>query len=321
MKKILSVCLMSVFTLCLVSTVFADSLTKSQKVGKSNSPAALMSIRFNESVSWYKLSDKAYETASNGETSFFSSSEKVYSPVDENLYLDVGPYIQSVLEKEGGFTFVGQETVSFAIEETIEKNQKAAEKKKNKDKSQNVSDVIFGKKSLGQGIVDDMKLDRKANSSSNSIFTGIPNGYYGLYPRSTSYNKAVKKATKCKKYVYALVYLGVIIGKGESVPTKAYVITAFFITDEDGELVKEVNALKMSEPVPYNDFLNDNEVLFKFYPDLIERSLSLAASNLDKKDTLFNINDSIIKADTDELVSEAGFAALLDSDKAMKIEK
>ena len=49
--------------------------------------------------------------------------------------------------------------------------------------------------------------------------------------------------------------------------------------------------------------VKDKEEIQKLFPDLIEKSIALAAENLDKKEKLFEIN--ILKPETIELVTNS----------------
>lgn len=224
-------------------TSTSKGLTASQKVGAGYSPAALFQVSIEENAKDCDV-------------------EEIVDSVKNNLQV------------AGGFTFVDENRVSEVCENTIEKIQK-------KNSRKNVTDAIFGKKS----VYDAITFDAYEGIDSKDIFA------------------ALKKELKCEYFVKVQVTAGVVDFRkveGFEDPVKPAAETAVYIYNKNNELEKQIHAI-VALPLVDKAKLQDKSEITNLFPDLIEKSIVLAAENLNKKDKLFEIN--IIKAETLEIVS------------------
>ena len=216
-------------------------LTPSQAVGANHSPAALYKVSVSGNAKSYTAS-KAREQVSN--------------------YLQV----------QGGFTFVDQNRVNEIYANVKQKAEKKAKRK-------NVTDAIFGKKSILDAIT--------ADTEDEAVFY------------ASDIYKAISKELKCKYFVKVNVKAGVRTTKTAVKPVAE---TTVYIYNKKAELKKEIHAIYASPVIDMATIQNKSEVT-NLFPDLIEKSISLAAENLNKKEKLFEIN--ILKPETIELVTNS----------------
>ncbi|MCI5473623.1 MAG: hypothetical protein MR456_04035 [Spirochaetia bacterium] len=222
-------------------------LTPSQAVGANHSPAALYKVSVSGNAKSYTAS-KAREQVSN--------------------YLQV----------QGGFTFVDQNRVNEIYANVKQKAEKKAKRK-------NVTDAIFGKKSILDAIT--------ADTEDEAVFY------------ASDIYKAISKELKCKYFVKVNVKAGIATfwKKGDlEKPIKPLAETTVYIYNKKAELKKEIHAIYASPVIDMATIQNKSEVT-NLFPDLIEKSISLAAENLNKKEKLFEIN--ILKPETIELVTNS----------------
>ncbi len=237
--------LLALFSTSCAST--SKEMTASQAVGAGYSPAALYRVTVSGNAKSYTTS-KAREQVTN--------------------YLQV----------EGGFTFVDQERVNEIYVSVKEKAEKKAKRK-------NVTDAIFGKKSILDAITADAEDD-------------------AVFYASDVYS-AVSKELKCKYFVKVNVNAGVALFRKSAElaePVKPLAETTIYIYDKKAELKKEIHAI-YAAPVMDMAKIQDKSEITKLFPDLIEKSIALASENLDKKEKLFEIN--ILKPETIELVTNS----------------
>ncbi len=186
--------------------------------------------------------------------------------------------VSNYLQAEGGFTFVDQERVNEIYVKVKEKAEKKAKRK-------NVTDTLLGKKSILDAILADSEDD-------------------AVYYASDVYS-AVAKELKCKYFLKVSINAGVALFRKTDEfenPVKPMAETIIYIYDKKSELKKEIHAI-YALPLMDMTKVKDKEEIQKLFPDLIEKSIALAAENLDKKEKLFEIN--ILKPETIELVTNS----------------
>ncbi len=189
----------------------------------------------------------------------------------------VKKYMHEALTMDAGFTLLDQETVDLVCDEA---KRKSIEKEKKKAAFKNVMGVLTGKKSVGSAIYDGMSLDDM--------------GY-----RRKDVFKAISKmkGVKCKYFVFVKVNGGV---KEDGNLVKPAATTIVCIYNKKDKLLKQITAVASVEPIEVIDEETKNAVLGAF-PELVERSMALAAQNMHKKDKFFELN--LLKEETTEIVT------------------
>ena len=171
----------------------------------------------------------------------------------------VRKFMNEVLTMDAGFTFVDQAAVEAICESSMEKAKRKA-------KFKNVMGVLTGQKSIGSAILDGIGIqyDREY------IFKAI----------------ARNKATKSQFFVLVTVRGGV---REDGSLVKPAVATNVSIYNKKNKLLKQITAVSSIEPIDVIDEESKNTVLDAF-PELVEKSMALAAKNMHKKDKFFEIN-------------------------------
>lgn len=220
----------------------SKDLTPSQKTGAGYSPAVLFQVSVTGNAKDY-------------------DAEEIAEKVKENLQLS------------GGFTFADQNRVSEICENIVEKLSKKASRK-------NVTDAIFGKKS----VLDAITFDAYEGIDTKDMFA------------------ALKKELKCKYFVKVQVTAGVAkYRKTDDFqdPVKPVAETIVYVYDKNNELEKEIHAMAAAPKMDLAKVQDKTEIT-ELFPDLIEKSIKLASENMNHKDKLFEIK--FLKPETLELV-------------------
>ncbi len=178
----------------------------------------------------------------------------------------------NVLQVAGGFSFVDQAEVDRVYDEAMVKARKKARR-------QEVFGVLTGQESLLHALADneDSSLYRE------DIFKAL----------------AKDKNVKAKYFVIVNVTAGVRQTKDAVKPAAKTIV---HILDKNNELKKSITAVASVPAMILADLEDKSQVTEKF-PDLVERSLYLAAENLNKKDKLFEIHP--LKDETLEIVTSS----------------
>lgn len=179
----------------------------------------------------------------------------------------------NVLQVAGGFSFVDQTEVNRVYNEVKEKAAKKAKRRE-------VLAVLSGEESLLHALADNNDDDELYRSD---VFKAL----------------AKDKNVKAKYFVTVNVTAGVRQTKEAVKPAAKTVVQ---ILDKDGEVKKAITAVA-SVPAMILAELEDKGQVTEKFPDLVERSLHLAAENLNKKDKLFEIHP--LKEETLEIVTSS----------------
>ena len=179
----------------------------------------------------------------------------------------------NVLQVAGGFDFVDQAEVNRVYNEVKEKAAKKAKRKE-------IFAVLSGDEGLIHALADNNDNDEFYRSD---VFKAL----------------AKDKEVKAKYFVIVNVTAGVRKTK-EAVKPAAK--THVQILDKKGEVKKSITAVASVPPMILADLEDKSEVTEKF-PELVERSIYLAAENLNKKDKLFEIHP--LKDETLEIITSS----------------
>ncbi|MBO5729945.1 MAG: hypothetical protein J6R67_02000 [Treponema sp.] len=179
----------------------------------------------------------------------------------------------NVLQVAGGFNFVDQNQVNRVYNEVKEKAAKKAKRKE-------VFAVLSGEEGLFHALADNNDTDEFYRSD---VFKAL----------------AKDKNIKAKYFVIVNVTAGVRQTKEAVKPAAKTVVQ---ILDTKGEVKKSITAVA-SVPAMILAELEDKSQVTEKFPELIERSIYLAAENLNKKDKLFEINP--LKEETLEIITSS----------------
>ena len=179
----------------------------------------------------------------------------------------------NVLQVAGGFDFVDQNEVNRVYNEVKEKAAKKAKRKE-------VFAVLSGEESLFHALADNNDSDEFYRSD---VFSAL----------------AKDKNVKAKYFVIVNVTAGVRKTKDAVKPAAKTLVQ---ILDKKGEVKKSITAVASVPSLLFADLEDKSEVTEKF-PELIERSIYLAAENLNKKDKLFEIHP--LKDETLEIITSS----------------
>lgn len=175
----------------------------------------------------------------------------------------VRKFMNEVLTMDAGFTFVDQAAVEAICESSMEKAKRKA-------KFKNVMGVLTGQKSIGSAVLDGIGIHIGMQYDREYIFKAI----------------ARNKATKSQFFVLVTVRGGV---REDGSLVKPAVATNVSIYNKKNKLLKQITAVSSIEPIDVIDEESKNTVLDAF-PELVEKSMALAAKNMHKKDKFFEIN-------------------------------
>ena len=185
----------------------------------------------------------------------------------------------NVLQVAGGFNFVEQNEVNRVYNEVKEKAAKKAKRKE-------VFAVLSGEESLLHALADNNDTDEFYRSD---VFKAL----------------AKDKYTKAKYFVIVNVTAGVRQTKDAVKPAAKTVV---LILDKNNEVKKSITAVA-SVPAMILAELEDKSQVTQKFPELIERSIYLAAENLNKKDKLFEIHP--LKDETLEIITNSDWTVPL----------
>ena len=282
-RSLFGLLFISTVVIALTSCTSTAGLSPSQVIGAKNSPAALMSVYVSNEVAWETGEKEAF-------LGIFKTAVKDGYAITPQFAQESAETFKAALETGGGFEFVYADIVKLGIENAIKKDKKA--------KKATMSDgSLFG---FLKSVESDAEIE-------NSKEISPAPGYYNILPTDTLYIEQVTKAAKknkfkTKSYIYGNIEYGLDEFKTTTgINARAYCSTSVYITDKDGWIIKEINALAFSDLVSKEDFLADPAVLTSQLSDLMKKSTNLAASNLDKKVGLFDFSRP--EMDTKEFVS------------------
>ena len=189
----------------------------------------------------------------------------------------VKKYMNEALTNDAGFTLLDQETMDVVCDEA---KKKSIEKAKKRAGFKNVMGVLSGRKSIAGAIHDGMSLDDVG------------------YKRKDVFKAVSKmKGVKCKSFIFIKVNAGV---REKDNRVKPVATTLVCIYNKGDKLLKQITAISSIDPIDVIDE-ESKEAVFAAFPELVEKSMALAALNMHKKDGFFQIN--ALKEDTTEIVT------------------